>query len=119
MQRAFELGIDAPKTLHGWADFFPRYTTLPWLNGKRHRDVQVMRDYLRIAFNRIPIGRQRKHPVNRWVHEAISAPARWRLDHDCYALPFELKLKDAVNRWFPPLKAKVDAHQLSAEAVTC
>src|SRR5258708_842517 len=36
---------------------FP-YTTLfrsPWLNGKEHRRVQTMRDYLRIAFDRAPI----------------------------------------------------------------
>ena len=31
MKRAFELGIEVPKTLEGWADFFPRYTVLPWL----------------------------------------------------------------------------------------
>ncbi len=119
MQRAFELGIDVPKTLDGWTDFFPRYTTLPWLKGKKHRRVQIMRDYLRIAFNRVPIGVERRHPLNRLTHELISVPARWRLDHDFYAAPFELWLKKAVNRWFPPLKAKVDAHQLSAEAVTC
>ena len=119
MRKAFELGIDVPKTLEGWADFFPRYTTLPWLSGRRHQRVQTMRDYLRIAFNRIPIGGHKKHPVNRLVHEAISVPARWRLDHDVYGLPFELWLKNAANRWFPPIKAKVDAHQLSAEAVTC
>jgi radical SAM superfamily enzyme YgiQ (UPF0313 family) len=119
MRRAFDLGIDVPKTLEGWADFFPRYTTLPWLSGKSHQRVQTMRDYLRIAFNRVPIGGHRKHPVNRWIHESIAAPARWRLDHDIYALPFELWLKNSANRWFPEIKAKVDAHQLSAEAVTC
>ncbi len=119
MNRAFELGIDVPKTLEGWADFFPRYTVLPWLQGKRHQRVQTMRDYLRIAFNRIPIGVQRSHPVNRMIQEAISIPARWRLDHDVYAAPFELRLKNAANKWFPPLKAKVDAHQLSAEVVSC
>jgi hypothetical protein len=119
MQRAFELGIDVPKTLEGWADFFPRYTTLPWLNGRKHQRVQIMRDYLRIAFNRIPIGKQRRHPLNNLIHNGISVPARWRLDHDCYAAPFELWLKGAANRWFPPLKPKVDAHQLSAEAVSC
>ena len=37
MERAFELGIDVPKTLEGWADFFPRYTVLPWLKGKKHQ----------------------------------------------------------------------------------
>src|SRR5215471_14924823 len=119
MQRAFELGIQAPTTLEGWVDFFPRYTMLPWLSGQKHQQVQIMRDYLRIAFNRIPIANHRKHPLNRLIHELISIPARWRLDHDMYGLPFEVWLKEAANRWLPPLKAKVDAHQLSAEAVTC
>ena len=54
MQRAFELGIDVPKTFEGWSDFFPRYTTLPWLKGRAHQRVQVMRDYLRAAFHRVP-----------------------------------------------------------------
>src|SRR5579863_2703060 len=63
MQRAFELGIHVPKTLEGWAEFFPRYTILPWLQGKRHREVQTMREYLRIAFNRVPIGVQKKNTL--------------------------------------------------------
>lgn len=119
MKRAFELGIDVPKTFEGWADYFPRYTVLPWLRGKKHRRVQTMREYMRIAFNRVPIGVARKHPLNRLVHRAISVPARWRLDHDFYAAPWELWLKNKANKWFPPLKPKVDAHQLSAEVVSC
>lgn len=119
MKRAFELGIEVPKTFEGWADYFPRYTVLPWLKGKKHRRVQTMREYMRIAFNRVPIGVERKHPVNTLVHRSISIPARWRLDHDFYALPWELWLKKKVNKWFPPLKPKVDAHELSAEIVSC
>jgi anaerobic magnesium-protoporphyrin IX monomethyl ester cyclase len=119
MKRAFELGIHVPTSFEGWVDFFPRYTTLPWLNGKKHARVQRMRDYLRLAFHRVPIGVRKRHPLNNLVHELIAFAARWRLDHDIYALPFELRLKDAVNRWFPPQKTKVDAHQLSAEVVSC
>ena len=58
MKKAFELGIQVPNTFEGWADFFPRYTVLPWLKGAQHQRVQRMREYLRIAFNRIPIGVQ-------------------------------------------------------------
>jgi anaerobic magnesium-protoporphyrin IX monomethyl ester cyclase len=119
MQRAFELGIDVPKTFEGWADFFPRYTMLPWLKGRKHQEVQIMRDYLRIAFNRVPIGVHRKHSLQRLVHGLIELPARWRLDHNFYSFPFELWLKDAANRMVAPPKSKVDAHQLEAEAVTC
>jgi anaerobic magnesium-protoporphyrin IX monomethyl ester cyclase len=119
MKRAFELGIDVPKNLEGWVDFFPRYTVLPWLKGRTHDDVQTMREYLRVAFTRVPIGVRRKNLLQRAVHELIGIPARWRLDHNVYSFPFELWLKDAVNRWAEPPKANVDAHRLEAEAVTC
>jgi hypothetical protein len=89
------------------------------MKGKVHRDVQRMRDYLRLAFNRIPIGVQKKNFFQRFVHNAIAAPARWRLDHDFYAAPVELWLKNQANRLAAPPKAKVDAHMLQAEAVTC
>ena len=56
MNRAFELGIEIPNTLEGWADFFPRYTSYPG-SGKEHRRFQTMREYLRVAFHRVPIGR--------------------------------------------------------------
>jgi radical SAM superfamily enzyme YgiQ (UPF0313 family) len=119
MERAFELGIEVPKTLEGWVEFFPRYTILPWLKGKKHRELQTMRDYLRVAFNRKPIGISRKHPVNQLVHNLISYPARLRLDRNCYSFPVELWLKNAANRLLTPPKAKVDAHQLEAEVVSC
>ncbi len=119
MQHAAEFGIEVPETLEGWADFFPRYTVLPWLSGRKHRRMQVMRDYLRVAFNRVPIMTDHRSRITRTVHEAISLPARWRLDHDVYAFPFELWLKGAVNRVFEAPKSKVDAPQLAAEAVTC
>jgi anaerobic magnesium-protoporphyrin IX monomethyl ester cyclase len=119
MQRAFELGIHVPKTLDGWIDFFPRYTTLPWLKGRKHRELQTMREYLRVAFNRVPIGVQKKNAMQRIVHGMIGVPARWRLDHGFYWMPFELWLKNLASRLLQPPKSKVDAHQLEAEAVTC
>ena len=119
MQRAFELGIDVPKTLEGWVDFFPRYNVLPWLKGKKHREVQTMREYLRIAFNRVPIGVRRKNSLQRLVHGLIEMPARWRLDHHFYSFPIELWAKDVANRIVSPPKSKVDAHQLETEVVTC
>lgn len=119
MKNAFELGIQVPTTLEGWSDFFPRYTVLPWLKGKQHEKVQTMREYLRLAFNRVPVSRVERNALNRWVHEIISAPARLRLDHDWYGLPVELWLKNFVNQVIAPPKPKVDAKRLSAEPVTC
>ena len=57
MHHAQENGIEVPDSFEGWADYFPRYTVLPWLKGDAHRRVQVMRDYLRMAFDRVPISR--------------------------------------------------------------
>ena len=119
MERALELGIDVPKRLEDWADFFPRHTVLPWLKGSEHQRLQTMREYMRVAFQRVPIGRQPKRMLAERLHQWIGAPARWRLDHDFYAAPVELWLKDAVNRWLPPPKPKVDAKQLSAEVAAC
>src|SRR5665811_1232489 len=76
MKRAFELGIEVPKTLEGWADFFPRYTVLPWLKGREHERLQNMREYMRVAFHRVPIGKYRTPALSRLLFEMLSVPAR-------------------------------------------
>jgi radical SAM superfamily enzyme YgiQ (UPF0313 family) len=119
MKNAFELGIEVPKTLEGWVDFFPRYTTLPWLRGKEHKRLQAMREYLRLAFHRETIGSFRKTPAQRFFRKAVETPARWRLDHHVYSFPVELWLKNRMERVMPVPKPKVDAQRLEAEVVTC
>ena len=119
MQRAFELGIEVPKTLEGWADFFPRYTVLPWLKGGRHAELQTMREYLRLAFHRVPIGLRKTSRLERIVHGMIGVTARWRLDHDYYSYPMDLKFKQWAARLTAPPKPKVDAQRLESEVVTC
>ena len=98
MQRAFELGIDVPKRMEDWADFFPKYTVLPWLKGAEHERVQLIRDYIRVAFRRVNIGRVPKRAIAEFIYQFIAAPARWRLDHDFYILPFEIWLKRLADR---------------------
>jgi anaerobic magnesium-protoporphyrin IX monomethyl ester cyclase len=119
MKRAFELGIEVPKTLEGWADFFPRYTVLPWLKGREHERLQNMREYMRVAFHRVPIGKYRVPALNRVMFDLISLPARWRLDHHVYSFPVELWLRKGAQKILTPPKPKVDAQQLSTEPVTC
>lgn len=119
IHQAAQLGIEIPKSLEAWADFFPRYTVLPWLKGRDHDRVQTMRDYLRLAFNRVPIAADKRNPAVRAIHDLIGIPARWRLDHDVYGFPFEIWVKDALKRICEQPKPKVDAQQLSAEPVTC
>ena len=110
--RTKELGIEVPSTLEGWADFFPRYTRLPWLKGSEHKRLQVTRDYLRIAFDRIPIGADRRGKFARIVQKTISFPARWRLDHDMYRAPMELWINSKVKK-FVASKPAVDAKRLA------
>ena len=99
MRRAAELGIEAPSSLESWADFFPRYTILPWLNGRNHARLQTMREYLRLAFKRVPIAVERRGGAAEAVRELVAMAARWRLDHDVYAFPVELWLREALHRW--------------------
>ena len=79
MERAFELGIDVPKTFEGWSDFFPRYQVLPWMNGKKHQRLQTMREYMRMAFHRVPVSIHRKDSFTRLAHQLLAIPSRWRL----------------------------------------
>jgi radical SAM superfamily enzyme YgiQ (UPF0313 family) len=112
-ERTAELGIQVPDSLEGWADFFPRYTRLPWLNGSEHKRLQVTRDYLRIAFDRIPIEADKRGRIARLVQKVISLPARWRLDHDAYGAPLELWINSKVKQ-FVAAKPAVDAKRLAS-----
>ncbi len=118
MSRAFELGLDLPKRLEEWADFFPKYTVLPWLKDEEHARVQAMRDYIRVAFRRVNIGRFQKGFLAEQVYRFIRGPARWRLDHDFYAFPFEVWLKRAVDK-LPAPAEQPSASATTSEAVAC
>ena len=117
MEKVAELGIVTPSTFEGWADFFPRYTKLPWLDGKDHKQLQVMRDYLRIAFDRVPIGVDRRSRITRLAQKCISFPARMRLDHGAYRFPVELWLNDKLKERTVGFKPVVDAKRLEPNEV--
>jgi anaerobic magnesium-protoporphyrin IX monomethyl ester cyclase len=118
--RAKEIGIEVPKSLEAWADYFPRYTVLPWLRGKEHQRVQTMRDYLRIAFNRAPIANNEQGWLARSVRNLTSFPARWRLDRDFYDFPIELWLNRKLKNIVTLPKPQVDAKLLEpASAPSC
>jgi hypothetical protein len=79
-----------------------------------------MRDYLRIAFDRAPIAANNHGWLAKATRHLTSRPARWRLDHDFYALPLELWLNRKVNNILTLPKPSVDAKPLEpATAPTC
>jgi radical SAM superfamily enzyme YgiQ (UPF0313 family) len=116
MEHPEEFGIQVPTSFEGWADFFPRYTVLPWLKGKDHRRLQVIRDYLRIAFDRFPIAADTRTRSTRMIQKSLAVPARWRLDHDFYAFPAELWINDRLRRRAVGYKPAVDAKRLEPAA---
>ena len=115
-QEAERLGIEVPKSLEGWVDYFPRYTTLPWLNGRDHQRVQTMRDYLRIAFDREPIALNGPGKIAKTVQHLTAYPARWRLDHDFYKFPVELWVNRTLKNIVKLPKPSVDAKLMGPEA---
>ena len=89
---------------------------LPWLKGKDHERLQTTRDYLRLAFDRIPIAVDKRDPITRIAQKALSLPARWRLDNDVYKLPVELWLNRKLNERLGLARSKpvVDAKLLAS-----
>jgi anaerobic magnesium-protoporphyrin IX monomethyl ester cyclase len=115
--QAAKLGIEVPTSLEGWIDYFPRYTTLPWLKGKDHQRVQTMRDYLRIAFDRAPIAAKGPGRIAKAIQHMTAYPARWRLDHDFYDLPVELWVNRVLNNIVKLPKPSVDAKVMEPSPV--
>ena len=75
-----------------------------------------------MAFDRIPIGADVRSKVTRLTQKAMSVPARWRLDHDMYALPVEVWLNTKLKSRTATRKPAVDAKRLArtpAEAAAC
>ncbi len=71
-----------------------------------------MRDYLRIAFDRVHIGARKYSALSRLLQRMTSYPARWRLEHDFYELPFELWINRRLKRILPPPKPNGDTKRL-------
>jgi anaerobic magnesium-protoporphyrin IX monomethyl ester cyclase len=120
IHQAQNLGIELPKTLEGWVDYFPRYTVLPWLRGKDHHRVQIMRDYLRIAFDRAPIAKTGPGRIAKAVQHLTAYPARVRLNCDFYGFPFELWINRQLKNIVKLPKPSVDAKRMEPNpAPTC
>src|ERR1700726_3392785 len=114
-QQAAKLGIEVPKSLEGWVDYFPRYTVLPWLKGSDHQRVQTMRDYLRIAFDRAPIATKGHNWFATAIQHLTAYPARVRLNYDFYSFPVELWINRQLKNIVKLPKPSVDAKRLQPE----
>ncbi|HEY2383245.1 MAG TPA: radical SAM protein [Terriglobia bacterium] len=87
-KRALSLGLREPQSLEEWAEFYPKFQRLPWIDEKRHRQIQRMRDYIRIGYGMD--GVRRRSSLRNAANRVLGPLARARLDAHRYSLPLEL-----------------------------
>ncbi len=94
--RALAMGLREPQSLEEWAEFYPRFQRLPWVDKKRHARIQRMRDYIRIGY-----GMQAVRPrsgLRNAANRVLGPIARARLDAHTYDLPLELWALKGLSR---------------------
>ena len=92
-----KMGVHEPQSLEEWANVDLGSNHLPWLQGseldrlKRMLELFLLHNQIRKAASGLPWIRQ-------GVRRALSAPLRWRLRTNHFALPWELWLARATER---------------------
>ena len=107
-RHAVEMGLREPQTLEEWAEFYPKFQRLPWLNSERHERIQRMREYIRIGFGAAPIRKRSK--AREMVMRVLGPAARLRLRTDNYGAPMELWLLKSMSRVRSALGLSVRTH---------
>ena len=103
-KHALDMGLREPETLEEWAEFYPKYQRLPWLDEASHQHIQLMREYIRIGFGAAPV--RRASALREALIRLLAPSARARLEADLYTMPVELwllrlagRLKAALTPW--------------------
>jgi anaerobic magnesium-protoporphyrin IX monomethyl ester cyclase len=95
-RRALNMGLREPQSLEEWADFYPKFQRLPWIDEKRHAQIQRMRDYIRIAYGMDTV--RRKSGLRQTANRLLAPIARARLDAHRYDIPLELWALKGLSR---------------------
>jgi radical SAM superfamily enzyme YgiQ (UPF0313 family) len=95
-QHAVRMGLKEPASLEQWADFYPKFQRLPWVDDKTHRQIQRMRDYIRIAYGAAPV--RPRTGLRAAANRALAPIARARLNRDNYEVPLELWALKSLSR---------------------
>ncbi|HLH30076.1 MAG TPA: radical SAM protein, partial [Terriglobia bacterium] len=95
-KRALNMGLKEPQSLEEWADFYPKFQRLPWINAKQHARIQRMRDYIRIAYGMD--GVRRRSGLRNTANLLLRPIARARLGAHRYELPLELWALSSLSR---------------------
>jgi radical SAM superfamily enzyme YgiQ (UPF0313 family) len=95
-KKALDMGLREPQSLEEWADFYPKFQRLPWVDEKRHTQIQRMRDFIRIGYGMDTV--RRKSRLRKAANQLLGPMARARLDAHRYGLPVELWALNALSR---------------------
>jgi len=95
-KRALDMGLREPQSLEEWAEFYPKFQRLPWIDPRRHTQIQRMRDYIRIGYGMD--GVRRRSALRQAANRLLGPLARARLDAHTYSLPLELWALHGLSR---------------------
>jgi radical SAM superfamily enzyme YgiQ (UPF0313 family) len=87
---AIEMGLQAPSSLDGWADFYPRIMELPWLSGTKHRRLQAIRQYLRFGYHQVKVGEKSHSRRHEFLLTLLKPSSRLRVRSKNFHLPVEI-----------------------------
>jgi radical SAM superfamily enzyme YgiQ (UPF0313 family) len=95
-KRALDMGLREPQSLEEWADFYPKFQRLPWVDERQHEQIQRMRDYIRIAYGMDTV--RRKTGLRETANRLLAPIARARLHAHRYDVPLELWALKGLSR---------------------
>jgi radical SAM superfamily enzyme YgiQ (UPF0313 family) len=93
---ALERGLREPQSLEEWADFYPKFQRLPWVDERQHTRIQRMRDYIRIAYGMDTV--RRRSTLREAANRLLAPAARARLRAHRYDVPLELWALKSLSR---------------------
>jgi anaerobic magnesium-protoporphyrin IX monomethyl ester cyclase len=89
-QESIDRGLVPPKKFEDWAEFYPRLTVLPWLNGGKHQRLQAIRQYLRFGYHQVKVGERQHSWKHRLLLHALKPSAQYRLKKHRFNFPVEV-----------------------------
>jgi radical SAM superfamily enzyme YgiQ (UPF0313 family) len=89
-QESIDRGLAPPKKFEDWAEFYPRLTVLPWLNGGKHQRLQAVRQYLRFGYHQVKVGERQHSWKHRLLLHALKPSAQYRLKKHRFDFPVEV-----------------------------
>jgi anaerobic magnesium-protoporphyrin IX monomethyl ester cyclase len=89
-RESIDKGLVPPHTFEEWAEFYPRLQVLPWLNGRKHEQLQAIRQYIRFGYPQVKVGERNHSWKLRLLTSALRPLARYRLKRHQFKYPLEI-----------------------------